>query len=639
MQTFEKLMANKVRKSHARPLFIYAMLLLLPSILIAANRTTVCYISPLPGSKYLSPSTNIIIRTIGRFAPSTFDDSSILSVSGSESGRHFGQLSLSEDRSTFFFVPEIPFTAGERVTVRTNRRLRTQEGFIIEPLSFQFEIGQSIPSSQLSMVRLESTSPEIGIDLGKIIYDNHSRLESSSQSGSFPNDFPLPVITQLDNPASGSIFIGTYKMGLAGYHLQYVTYIKSDRQYLMILNDKGEPKYWKEVAVETTDFKPQPNGHLTYYDFSFGYYLELDSSFNIVDSYKCGNGYSTNAHELRVLADGHSLLLGDDPQSVDMSQIVPGGSTNALVYGMVIQELDRQKQVVFQWRSFDHFSITDATHEELTSESIDYVHPNALELDSDGNILLSSRHLDEITKINRTTGEIMWRWGGKQNQFQFVNDTQFFSHQHSIRRTTVGTYILFDNGNYREQEFSRGVEYVLDQEKKTATLIWQYRHTPDIFSIAMGSIERLSNGNTIIGWGTASDAFTEVHPDGSVALDVQLPDSIVSYRAVKYDWPQVGSQTVVNNKSTEPTLFSIEQNFPNPFNPTTTIGYSLAKASKVTISVHDLLGRRIAILFSGMKPAGKYSIRFDGSGLPSGFYFYRMQAGNFFQTRKLLLLK
>jgi hypothetical protein len=156
----------------------------------------------------------------------------------------------------------------------------------------------------------------------------------------------------------------------------------------------------------------------------------------------------------------------------------------------------------------------------------------------------------------------------------------------------------------------------------------------------MGSIERLSNGNTVIGWGsTGSPAITEVHPDGTVALDVQFPDSIVSYRAFKYDWPPAASQTGVSNSSAMPVSFSLEQNFPNPFNPTTTIGYSLAKESKVTISIYDLLGRRITILFNGIKSAGKYSMKFDGSGLPSGLYIYSMQAGNFFQTRKLLLLK
>jgi hypothetical protein len=636
---YKNFVMNKVTKPFSGSLVIYAFLFLLPSLLVAANRSTICYLSPLPGSQYLSPSTNIIIRPIGTLNQSVLDDSRLLSVTGSVSGSHTGHVSLSDDASTIIFVPENSFTAAEVVTVRMNHPLRTREGHTVEPIRFQFEIGQSNSSSQVPMARPEYTPSEAGINLTKDIPDQYSRLVSSKTTSSYPNHFPLPIVTQISNPASGSIFIGTYKTGKPGYHMQYVTFIDSDEEYLMVLNGKEEAKNWNEVAGMNTDFKPQPDGHLTYFDFAFNYFLEMDTSFKIVGEYRCGNGYVTNPHELRVLANGHALLLGDDPQYIDMSTIVPGGSKNALVLGMVIQELDLQKHVVFQWRSFDHFSITDAIHEDLKSENIDYVHPNALEIDTDGNILLSSRHLDEITKIDRTTGAIMWRWGGKMNQFQFVNDTLHFSHQHSIRITPTGSYLLFDNGNYRENEYSRGVEYVLDQQKKIATQIWQYRHTPDIFSVSMGSIQRLPNGNTFLGWGSASQAFTEVRPDGSIALDARFPDSIVTYRAFKYVWPQAGSQTSVNESSSGPASFSLEQNYPNPFNPTTTIAYSLAKASEVTLSVYDLLGRRVAALFNGNQSAGKHSVLFDGSGLASGFYLYQLQAGVFLQTRKLLLLK
>src|SRR6185295_15203514 len=120
------------------------------------------------------------------------------------------------------------------------------------------------------------------------------------------------------------------------------------------------------------------------------------------------------------------------------------GKTKATVTGNLVQELDASKNVVFQWRSFDYFQITDATHENLLTSPIDYVHANALELDNDGNILLSSRHLDEITKINRMTGAIIWRWGGKNNQFAFVNDAALgFSHQHAIRRLPNGNVTLY----------------------------------------------------------------------------------------------------------------------------------------------------------------------------------------------------
>ena len=225
-------------------------------------------------------------------------------------------------------------------------------------------------------------------------------------------------------------------------------------------------------------------------------------------------------------------MLGHDPQIIDMSAIVPGGQRAATVVGAVIQELDNNKHVIFQWRSFDHFKVTDVVGEDLTANVIDAVHPNTIEVDNDGQLLLSSRHMDEITKIDRTTGAIIWRWGGKNNQFSYSNDTVGFSHQHSIRRTPAGSLILFDNGNYHTPPASRAVEYSMDETNKTVTLLWQFAHTPEIDATAMGSVQRLPNGNTLIGWGSASPALTEVRPDGSIALELKFPDSVVSYRRV-----------------------------------------------------------------------------------------------------------
>ena len=167
-------------------------------------------------------------------------------------------------------------------------------------------------------------------------------------------------------------------------------------------------------------------------------FYALDSNFKLIDSFKCGNGYVTDVHELRVLANGHALLMSYDPEIVDMSQIVPGGNPNAVVTGLILQEIDTHKNVVWQWRSWDHYKITDATHENLTAANIDYVHGNAIEIAGDGNIIISCRHMDEITKINYDDGSIMWRWGGKNNQFTFLNDTLKFSHQHAIRLIANG---------------------------------------------------------------------------------------------------------------------------------------------------------------------------------------------------------
>ncbi|MHB9012029.1 MAG: T9SS type A sorting domain-containing protein [Ignavibacteriaceae bacterium] len=85
--------------------------------------------------------------------------------------------------------------------------------------------------------------------------------------------------------------------------------------------------------------------------------------------------------------------------------------------------------------------------------------------------------------------------------------------------------------------------------------------------------------------------------------------------------------------------FSLRQNFPNPFNPTTTICYSVPKTSFVTIKVYDVLGKEIETLVNDEKPSGSYKVEFDGSKFTSGIYFYRMQAGSFVETKKLIVLK
>ena len=88
----------------------------------------------------------------------------------------------------------------------------------------------------------------------------------------------------------------------------------------------------------------------------------------------------------RVLNNGHALLMSYDKQPVNMSLIVPGGHPNAMVTGLIIQEIDENKNVVFQWRSWDHYLITDAVDVNLTFSTIDYCHGNAIELDNDGNL-------------------------------------------------------------------------------------------------------------------------------------------------------------------------------------------------------------------------------------------------------------
>jgi len=98
--------------------------------------------------------------------------------------------------------------------------------------------------------------------------------------------------------------------------------------------------------------------------------------------------------------------------------------------------------------------------------------------------------------------------------------------------------------------------------------------------------------------------------------------------------------TSVSEPSYElPTIFSLQQNYPNPFNPSTTIRYELPHASQVSLTVYDVLGRQVSVLVNDRREAGVHEVQFDGSMLASGVYFYRLQAGDFVQTKRLLLLR
>jgi|WetSurMetagenome_2_1015567.scaffolds.fasta_scaffold40427_2 carboxypeptidase T len=96
---------------------------------------------------------------------------------------------------------------------------------------------------------------------------------------------------------------------------------------------------------------------------------------------------------------------------------------------------------------------------------------------------------------------------------------------------------------------------------------------------------------------------------------------------------------IQGNNYTIPEKFSLEQNYPNPFNPTTQINYSIAKEGFVKISIFDVLGREVKVLVNEVKTPGFYAVDFDGTNLSSGMYFYRMESGNFVDTKKMTLIK
>ena len=456
--------------------FLYTVLLSGFFFTFTYSNNNIDYLEPLPDANYVSVENNIIIGFEKPIYLSQTELLNSLSVNGTISGAHEGNIILCDGQKKIIFTPFIPFSNGEKINVIMTGRLLQ----LIHPGLKEYLYSFNTSLRKINYVPLND--PEDGIYLTPSVFDDTRHRDL----------LPALTVTTNNNPAQGFLFTVPYYRGF----------------YIPTISDVNGAPYWYTFYVQGSgDLKKQPNGNITFYDKSRDKHLELNTNYDLVDSFYCGNGYHADIHELRVLNNNHALLMAYDPEEVDMSQIVQGGNPHAIVTGLIIQEIDENKNVVFQWRSWDHFAITDAQHVNLLDSVIDYVHGNAIESDNDGNIIVSSRHLNEITKINRTTGDIIWRFGGAHNQFTFLNDTLRFTYQHAVRRIANGNLTLFDNGNYHTPPFSRAVEYSLNETGMTATLVWQYRKTPDVFGFWGGYVQRLDNGNTLIGWGGTSPCY------------------------------------------------------------------------------------------------------------------------------------
>lgn len=142
---------------------------------------------------------------------------------------------------------------------------------------------------------------------------------------------------------------------------------------------------------------------------------------------------------------------------------------------LVLLEYDPAHNLVFEWKAIDHLPpdifVDDFNY---NPDAFDVVHTNAIELDDDGNLLISCRTAEAIIKINLTTSAVMWILGGNYNQFTFTNDAGF-SRQHDIRRAANGDISIFDN-QFFPANGARGVQYTLDTVTMTATKTIEFSH-------------------------------------------------------------------------------------------------------------------------------------------------------------------
>lgn len=505
------------------------------------------YISPMPGSKNNNVEHSIIIREGSTIRAASVQEK-LFTIQGSRSGRHQFTMKTCPDGKTILLQPMQSFAYDEEVTVAIAQGLQSEQGRSLNDYSFNFSTHRQYNDEELNNFRnakrilSERELLQNGMSSDQNIEDGTRDLEG------------LVEITINDNPTPGDIFFDAFNAffftnSWTGHH---------------VITPDGDSVYSKELS-SCSDFKLQQNGNFAVRNGN--HYDELDSNFSVINKIYAANGYSMDFHECQITEDHHVFIIADENQIVDMTVYDPDYSQNATVLGTVLQEFDPEGNLIFEWRSFDHIVITEAQHINLGFFYIDYVHTNAIDVDNDGNIIVSNRHLDQVNKIDVSTGEFIWRLGGLMNEFTFVNDSEKFTFQHDSRRIANGNITLWDNGNYHTPSHSQVKEYQLDEGNKIATLVWSYGHPGGnngntIYYSAGGNAQRLSNGNTFIngGWRTNNQnpSMFEVTPEGTIVWEMKLNPgkSMTSYRGHNYEWKPCARPTLKKMKAIDITATS-----------------------------------------------------------------------------------
>jgi hypothetical protein len=516
------------------------------------------YLSPVPGASYVSQQTRYVLVRFEQVTPMAITNllTDFITVDSSKSGNHSGTTRVATDGRTVIFQIRDDFLTNELVTVTLNPQMAQDAAAPVAPYQYQFMVTApmpgSVPLTETAVTSAKISPPQIDQEQNpRSMVDSSPgrnitphRPMVSANGVSVPSDFPRVTISVNNNPSPGCLFLENALDGVT--------------PYTMLLNNQGLPVWYRRGRM--SDFKNQKNGMITWCvqdAAGVGTFYEADQNLNVMQTYVATNGYSTDGHDFKVLPDGRYFLIGFRNNSVNLGQYIANRGM-VVVTETVVQGFTAAGELIFQWRSWDNYDIRN----QVPLGNTDLAHMNGIDIDEDGNVLVSSRHLSEVTKINIDSGDIIWRLGGAHNSFAFVNDPlNGTSYQHNISVLGNGHYMVFDNGDYHVPTVSRAVEYQLNLTNMTATMVWQFRDNPDKYTFWMGNAQRLASGNTFIDFVLAQyPKAIEVDTNGVKHFELSLVPGSTSYRAFRFPWngavaapylilePQPANVTLLFNK-------------------------------------------------------------------------------------------
>ena len=264
----------------------------------------------------------------------------------------------------------------------------------------------------------------------------------------------------------------------------------------------------------------------------------MDGSYNIVATVQAGHGYNTDVHEFQITPQNTALISIYDNVQADLTSV--GGPSNGTVTEGAVQEIDIPTgNVLFEWHSLTDVPITESYLQVPSVSSglpYDYFHINSVKLDTDGNLLISARFTCTVYKVNRTTGAIIWRLGGRKSDFALGPGVRF-AFQHDATAVDGATLRIFDNQSDGSVmlPYSRVIWVTHDDAAMTATLAHSIVHPDQVSAAAEGGAQSLPNGDTFVDWGIAG-RISEFNSAGQLLFDASEAPGYGSYRGFRFQW-------------------------------------------------------------------------------------------------------
>jgi len=348
----------------------------------------------------------------------------------------------------------------------------------------------------------------------------------------------VEVRTQAHGTAPGYVFVSPKKEpGASG----------PSQDAPLIVDEGGQPVWFHPLHgdeekdafnFEVQTYKGETvltwwEGHHT--GFGQGEYVLMDHSYREITRVRAGNGYEGDHHEFKITPQGTALFTIYSKAPMDLSSVE--GPTDGTVLDGIAQEVDIETgEVLFEWHSLDHVALEESYYQPKADQegSYDYFHINSIDPFGEDHLLISARRTSTVYKVDRKSGEIVWRLGGKKTDFDMGYGTRT-DYQHDARYHDNGSITIFDNGGVDKDVQSRGIFVEIDEDAMSATLVGEYTHPDKIFSDTQGNVQVLSNGNVFMGWGS-EPYFSEFSRDGELLFDASFTPELESYRAFRFPW-------------------------------------------------------------------------------------------------------